>query len=88
MRQTMGGKTPERPSGTASVSPWRTLADASMTVSSMSRLPAVWATMSRAPRIGTPDWISVANVLAKREIATFLKSGPKTGSLRSSQSTW
>ena len=35
--------------------------------------------------MGTPDEMSVAKVRAKRERATFLNSGPKTGTFRNSQ---
>ena len=42
-------------------------------------IPTVDATMSSEPSMGTPDWMSVAKVREKREIATFRNSGPKTG---------
>ena len=89
IRVTIGGKIfGLSASGDASVSPCRTLSDACMTTSSMRTLPAVEATISRAPRIGTPDEISVAKVRVKRETATFLNSGPKTGMKSLSQSNW
>ena len=44
-------------------------------------LPDVVATISSAPKIGTPELSSVAKVRANRLTATFWNSGPKTGTL-------
>ncbi len=48
----------------------------------MTRLPAVFAQMSSASRIGTPDEISVPSVRVKRATATLRSSEPKTGIFR------
>lgn len=56
MRVTIGGNSfGALASGVASVSPWRTLSPAAMTTSSIRLLPEVAATISSAPRMGTPD---------------------------------
>src|SRR5688572_2407395 len=81
MRVTIGGKTLVAASGSPSVSPRLTASFALRTASSMITLPAVPATMSSAPSIGTSRGIRLENVREKREMATFRTSCPKTGLL-------
>src|SRR5690606_22887014 len=76
---TIDGKIVERANGSERLSPSFTRSRASSTIAEITRLPAVSETISIAPRIGTPLLTSVEKVRAKRDSATFLKSGPKTG---------
>ena len=66
--------------------PFRTLSRDLKTAFDTTWLPAVAATMSSVDMIGTPERMSVANVRLKRARHTLVKSGPNTGSLRTSLS--
>ncbi len=79
---TIGGKTPEAFSGSASVLPAVTAARHCMTAFSTTLLPAVRAVMRRPSRIGTPEDTRVPRVRVKRATATLRISVPMTGSLR------
>ena len=76
---TMGGKTPEIFSGSASVLPSVTEARHWSTAFSTTLLPAVVAVMRSPSRIGTPDCTRVPSVRVKRATATFRRRRPKTG---------
>jgi hypothetical protein len=47
----------------------------------MTTLPEVRAQMSRASRMGTPDWRSVPSVRVKLATAILRNVGPMTGSV-------
>ena len=78
---TIGGKTFVSASGSAMFLPSEIFARTYMMPSSMILLPAVFATMSSASRIGTPEESIVPSVRVKRATATLRTSGPKTGIL-------
>src|SRR5215213_9190804 len=84
---TIGGNTFDFFNGAEMVSPPAIDALDSMIASWMTRLPDVFAVISRPSRIDTPDEISVPRVLVKRLTADFLTTSPSTGILRRSLST-
>src|SRR5690349_12552514 len=84
---TIGGKTFDFLSGAEMVSPPAIDARDSMIASWMTRLPDVFAVISRPSRIDTPDEISVPRVRVKRDTADLRTTSPRIGRRSSSLST-
>src|SRR4051812_21414755 len=78
---TIGGKTALFLSGAEMVSPPAIDARDSMMASWMTRLPDVFAVISRPSRIDTPDEISVPRVRVKRDTADLRTTSPRMGVL-------
>src|SRR5437763_5558735 len=78
---TIGGNTPDFFSGAEIVSPPAIDARDSMIASCTTRLPDVFAVISRPSRIDTPDEIIVPSVRVKRDTADFRITSPSTGTL-------
>ena len=57
-----------------------------MIASWMTRLPAVFAVISRPSRIDTPEPISVPSVRVKRDTADLRSTSPSTGTFSSIRS--
>ena len=76
---TIGGKTWDFFSGAEIVSPPAIDARDSMIASWITRLPEVFAVISRPSRMLTPDAISVPRVRVKRDTADFRSTSPSTG---------
>lgn len=82
---TIDGKTGFSCSGSAMFLPSLTFARTCWMASSTMTLPADFAQISSASRMGTPDWSSVPSVRVKRATAIFWRSAPMTGMLSSSR---
>ena len=57
-----------------------------MIASEMTRLPAVFAVISRPSRMLTPEPMSVPSVRVKRDTADLRSTSPRTGALSISRS--